>query len=143
MYINHTTKSSRSSEVIGISMDWIVPVEDAYVAVHMYDLMVPGFIDEIPKFTHTLDKLIWWKKHHSKLMRIVHPAHAELTRKQKLSKVREGSTMKRLNSPDTFFTPVTKRQKENPIERAVEKDEDQEDEDQDDEDEWLDLIQNY
>ncbi|KAI7852188.1 hypothetical protein BDC45DRAFT_537426 [Circinella umbellata] len=130
-----TVESSRFNELINISMYWMVPVEDAYVAVHMYDLMVPEFIGEIPKFTNILDKLLWWKKHHLKLMRIVQLAHAELTRTQKLSKAREGSGMKRMNSPATFFTPVTKRTKTNPIERVVVQHEDQEDKKEEEEEE--------
>ncbi|KAI9278247.1 hypothetical protein BDA99DRAFT_577704 [Phascolomyces articulosus] len=57
--------------------------------------------------SHTLDKLLWWKKHHTGLMRIIRPAHAELERKQKLAKARGESNLKRMNSPDTFFTLVT------------------------------------
>lgn len=85
------------------------PVDEAHIAYHLSDLVLPSSLASLPDFKETLDSLYAFKRHQIKLKKIIEPAFHRQKASSVLMHYRSGHENDQSIIPTTLFTPVRKQ----------------------------------
>ncbi|KAI9486504.1 MAG: hypothetical protein EXX96DRAFT_549303 [Benjaminiella poitrasii] len=113
-----------SDRVFTVGMDWTGPmgymfaikqVKDIYVAKPISTLLMPSYLEELPSFEETLNRLYAWRNHHLSLKEIMLSALRKCEQEVFFSSVLGTSVSADIdNSPNIYLTPSRRRRSQTP-----------------------------
>lgn len=108
-------------------------IEDVYVSRHLCTLVIPTYLDELPAFIDTLDRLYAWRHHHCNLKDIVLPAIRSQKQAAHFANICGSDDAGIPGSPNIYLTP-TKKAHGRLIDNDILENDDCDDADNDDDD---------
>ncbi|KAG0183705.1 hypothetical protein DFQ28_001191 [Apophysomyces sp. BC1034] len=83
-------------------------IEDVYVSRRLSTLVIPTYLDELPSFIDTLDRLYAWRQHHCNLKDIVLPAIRSQKQAAHFANICGSDDAGIPGSPNIYLTPTKK-----------------------------------